>query len=120
MQQAVAAFFAAGAEVVAFHEQHLQQRLAVGVELVGVALHHQPGRGAQGAGRADAAVELDGAQAARPVRRELGVPAQVRDVAPRPRCGLQHGVTRVEGQVLAVQAEGLPGVGVEPHAWSSR
>ena len=56
LQQAVAALLATRAEMVAFDEQHLQQRLAVGVQFVGVAFHVQPGRGRAGAGGAGAAV----------------------------------------------------------------
>ena len=50
LQQAIAALLATRAEVVALDEQHLQQRLAMAVQLFGVAFHVQPGGSLRRAG----------------------------------------------------------------------
>ena len=80
LQLAVAALFAARAEVIALDEQHLQQRRAGSVELRRVAspppARHAPGC-VQAASRA--AVDHHRAQLAAAVRLELRVVAQVRD-----------------------------------------
>jgi hypothetical protein len=49
LQGAVAALFAGGAEVVAFDEEHLQQRAALVVEFGGAVLDFHAGLGFHGA-----------------------------------------------------------------------
>ena len=73
LQQAVAALLAGGAEVVALDEQHLQQRLALRVQLLGVGFSTSwPAAAGSGAGRAGAAVDLDGAQRQEPCGAKSG------------------------------------------------
>ncbi|MPN49617.1 hypothetical protein SDC9_197239 [bioreactor metagenome] len=106
LQLAVAALLARRAEVIALDEQHLRQRPAFGVDLLGIALDHHAGHGAHGAGGRVAAIDLDRAQLARAVRLELRVVAQVRDEDPGLAGGLDDGLPVLEGDGLAVERKG--------------
>ncbi len=103
LQQAVATFLATRAEVIAFDEQHLQQGLAVAVEFFGIAFDLQPGAGAHAAGSPGVAIDFHAAQPARPMGREIRVPAQVRDVAMRTRGGLQQGLAGAKRHIFTIQ-----------------
>jgi len=91
--------------VIALGEQHLQQGLALLVQLVGVAFDRFALGGMQRAGGTGPAFDLHCAHAAGALRIEVRVPAQVRDVAPRASCSVQDGFAGRERHVDPVQRE---------------
>ena len=103
LQQAVAAFLATRAEMIALDKQHLQERFALGVDFFGVALDLQRGTDRLRAGRNQTAIDLDVAQATGAMRGKVRMPAQVRDVAPGTRGSLQHGLAGGKRQLAAVE-----------------
>src|SRR5512135_212181 len=111
LQLAVTALLAGRTEVIAFDEQQLHQHAPLGIELRRLALHLEPGASWQRAGRGVRAVHLDGAQLAAAVRPELGVIAEVRDVAPGRERGLQHRLPGRERHLLSIELEGGEGLG---------
>src|SRR5574343_120826 len=107
LQLAVAALLARRAEVVAFNEQHLGQRPALGVDFLGGALDDHAGGGAHRTRGGMPAIDLDRAQLARAVRLEFRVVAQVRDADAGGAGRLDDGLAVFEGDGLAVEGEGL-------------
>jgi len=105
LQQAVAALFATGAEVVALHKEHLQQALALRAQFGGVAVHALAGRRGRGAGGHWPAIHVHRADPAGCAGRDLGVPAEVRHLVPGALRGLQDGVAGLHGDGLAVELE---------------
>ena len=105
LQLAAAAFFAAGAKVVALDKQHLQQVQAVRFQLRRVAAHPLPGGGGGGAGGHGAAIGMHGTHPARCAGRDFGVPAQVGHGVPGTLRGGQDGVAGLQRHRLAVEVK---------------
>ena len=88
--------------MVALDEQHLHQGPALVVQLLGVAFDLGTGLRRHRATRRSLAVDAHGAQLAAAVRLELRVIAQVRDVVPGRKRGLDHALPGRERDFLAV------------------
>ncbi len=105
LQLAIAALFAAGAEMVALDEQHLQQNAAAAVQLRRVALDFLARHGLGGAGRKVAAIDDHRAELARAVRRKLRMGAEMRDIDARGERRRQDGLAWLKAYLFAVDGQ---------------